>query len=148
MSSNLVWYYTRDYNKSHFWLTLFFFVRVIKVLFSLPWILCAESDGMFLHEAKQILKTILLISYKQSRSRTLKKVFSRFSDNSVQVHSNVQLLYLLLFYIISCNNNLKANKPIKIQKFLWQRWRHELSVHAWIVTLSVSLFAFSPSYFI
>ena len=40
-------------------------------------------------------------------STTLKKFFSRsnFSDNSVQVpssiHSNVQLLYLLLFFAVS-----------------------------------------------
>ena len=39
-------------DKSYFWLTLFFFVRVIRVLFSSPWILLAENDGMFLHEAK------------------------------------------------------------------------------------------------
>ena len=59
---------------------------------------------MFLHEAKQILRKFLLL-----RPRTLddsKKVFSRcnFSENSVQalssVHSNVQLLYLLLFFAV------------------------------------------------
>ena len=51
---------------------------------------------MFLHEAKQILAVLT----------TLRNVFSRsnFSDNSVQVvssmHSNVQLLYLLLFFAV------------------------------------------------
>ena len=59
---------------------------------------------MFLHKAKQIQRKFLLL-----RPRTLddsKKGFSRcnFSDNSVQVpslmHSNVQLLYLLLFFVV------------------------------------------------
>ena len=34
-------------------------------------------------------------------------------------------------FVISCKYNLKANKPIKSQKFLWQHWIHELPVHAW-----------------
>ena len=34
-----------------------------------------------------------------------------------------------------------------MKKFLWQRWRYELSVHAWILTLSLSRFAFSASFF-
>ena len=56
---------------------------------------------MFLHEAKQIPRTYLLL--RPCSPKNSKKVFSRsnFSDNSVQVpssiHSNVQLLYLLLF---------------------------------------------------
>ena len=60
---------------------------------------------MFLHEAKQILKKILLL-----RSRRLdnsKKVISRcnlYNNNYVQalssVHSNVKLLYLLLFFAV------------------------------------------------
>ena len=41
----------------------------------------------------------------------------------------------------------QANKPIKMQKFLWQRLKHELTVHAWIVTLSLSSFAFSLPFF-
>ena len=41
--------------------SLFFYVRVIRVLFSLPWIQWAENDGMFLHETKQILRTFLLL---------------------------------------------------------------------------------------
>ena len=43
----------------------------------------------------------------------------------------------------------QSNKPIKKPKILWQRWRHfELSVHAWIVTLSLSSFDFSPTFFL
>ena len=51
------------------------------------------------HEAKKILRKFLLL---RPRNLILKKVFSRcnFRDNYVQVlssvHSNVQLLYLLL----------------------------------------------------
>ena len=40
---------------------------------------------------------------------------------------------------------LQAIKPDKMQKVLWQQWRHELSLHACIVTLSLSRFAFSSS---
>ena len=60
---------------------------------------------MFLHEAKQIPRKFLLLR-PRSPATTLKKVFSRCncSDNSVQVlssvHSNVQLLYLLLFFSV------------------------------------------------
>ena len=50
--------------------------------------------------------------------------------------------------VFSCNYILKANKPIKMQKFLWQRLRHELSVNAPIVTLSLSSFVFSPPSFL
>ena len=59
---------------------------------------------MFYHETKQILRKILLLSPRGLDNS--KKVFSRcnFSDNSVQVlslmHSNVQLLYLLLFFAL------------------------------------------------
>ena len=59
---------------------------------------------MFLHEAKQIPRKFLLLC-PRSRDNS-KNVFSRcnFSDNSVQVlnslHSNVQLLYLLLFFAV------------------------------------------------
>ena len=59
---------------------------------------------MFLHEAKQILRKILLL---RPRSRdNSKRVLSRsnFSDNYVQVlgsmHSNMQLVYLLLFFAV------------------------------------------------
>ena len=57
---------------------------------------------MFLHEAKQILRKILLLRPRGLKNS--KKVFSssKFSDNSVKVissmHFNVQLLYLLLFF--------------------------------------------------
>ena len=40
------------WEKLHFWLVIFHFVRVIRVLFSPLWILWAENDGMFLQEAK------------------------------------------------------------------------------------------------
>ena len=55
---------------------------------------------MFLHEAKQISR-----KFCPRSPTTLKKDFSRnFSDNYVQVlssvHSNVQLLYLLLFFAV------------------------------------------------
>ena len=50
-------------------------------------------------------------------------------------------------FVISCNYNLKATNPIKMQKFLWERLRHELSVHAWIVTLSLSSFVFHRHFF-
>ena len=59
---------------------------------------------MFLHEAKQIQGKFLLL---RPRYLILKKAFSRCncSDNSVQVpsliHSNVQLLYLLLFFAVA-----------------------------------------------
>ena len=59
---------------------------------------------MFLHEAKQILRSFCC--YVLVVPTTLKKIFSRFnfSDNYVQVptslHSNVQLLYLLLFFAV------------------------------------------------
>ena len=59
---------------------------------------------MFLHEAKQILRKILLLR-PRSRDNT-KRVLSRsnFSDNYVQVlgsmHSNMQLVYLLLFFAV------------------------------------------------
>ena len=36
--------------------------------------------------------------------------------------------------VILCNYNLKANMPLKMQKSLWQRWRHELSMHTSTVT--------------
>ena len=57
---------------------------------------------MFLYEAKQILRTFFFY-YVIVLQRILKKVFHvNFSDNSVQVlslvHSNVQLLYFLLFF--------------------------------------------------
>ena len=70
--------------KSHFWLALFSFVWVIRILFSQPWILWAENDGK---KTKEILRV----------PRTLKKVSlrSNFSDIFVQVVSsmdfNVQL---------------------------------------------------------
>ena len=57
---------------------------------------------MFLHEGKQIPRTYLLL--RSCSPENSKKGLSRsnFSDNSVQVpstmHSNVQLLYLLLFF--------------------------------------------------
>ena len=59
---------------------------------------------MFLHEAKQIPRTYLLL--RPCCPENSKKIFSlsKFSDNSVQVpssmHSNVQLLYLLLFFAV------------------------------------------------
>ena len=61
---------------------------------------------MFLHEAKQILRTYLLFLRPCSPLRAPKMVFSRsnFSDNSVLVpssmHFNVELLYLLLFFAV------------------------------------------------
>ena len=61
---------------------------------------------MVLHEAKQLLRTSLLLRPCIADPRTLKIVFSRsnFSDNYVQVlrskHSNVQLLYLLLLFAV------------------------------------------------
>ena len=57
-----------------------------------------------MHEAKQILRRMLLLGLR--RLTNSEKVFSRsnLSDNSVQVpssmHSNVQLLYLLLFFAV------------------------------------------------
>ena len=91
--------------KSHFWfIALFFFVRVIRVLFFPPWILWAENDGMCLNEAKQILRTFLLL--RPCSPENSKKVFSRsnFGNNSLQMlspmNSNVQLLYLLLFFAV------------------------------------------------
>ena len=59
---------------------------------------------MFLHEAKQ--NTESFCCYVIVLSTTLKKFFSRcnFSDNFVQVpssmHSNLQLLYLLLLFAV------------------------------------------------
>ena len=59
---------------------------------------------MFLHAAKQILRKFLLL-HPRSLDNS-KMVFSRSncSDNSVQVpssmHSNLQLLYLLLFLAV------------------------------------------------
>ena len=59
---------------------------------------------MFLHEAKQILRSFCC--YVFLVLTTLKLFFSRcnFSDNYVLVvssmHSNVQLLYLLLFFVV------------------------------------------------
>ena len=61
---------------------------------------------MFLHEAKQIKAKKSFFYYVLVVPTNLKKVFSHcnFSDNSVQVlssmHSNVQLLYLLLFFAV------------------------------------------------
>ena len=81
--------------KSHFWFTLYFFVRVISVLF-----LCF-NDLVFLHDAKKILRKLFLL--RPRSHATLKKIFSRcnFSDNYVQVsssmHTNVQLLYLIYY---------------------------------------------------
>ena len=47
-----------------------------------------------------------------------------------------------------CTHGLsQANKPFKMQMFLWQRLRHELSVHAWLVTFSLSHFPFSVPFF-
>ena len=45
-------------------------------------------------------------------------------------------------FIILCNYNLKANKPIQIQKFLWQQWMHEVLRchfyrHSFIIFLSI-----------
>ena len=91
--------------KSRFWFALYFFVRVIRVLF-LCFKFCEQkNDGMFLHEAKQLLRKFSLL-----RPRTLEKKRSfhilrcNFSDNYVQVlssmHSNVQLLYLLFFFAV------------------------------------------------
>ena len=59
---------------------------------------------MFLHEAYQIPRTDLLL--RPCDPENSKNLFSgsNFSDNSVQVlssmHSNVQLLYLLLFFAV------------------------------------------------
>ena len=58
---------------------------------------------MFLHEAKQLLKTYLLL--RPCSPDNSKKGLSRtFSENFEQVlssmHSNVQLLYLLLFFAV------------------------------------------------
>ena len=59
---------------------------------------------MFLYEAKQILTTFLFL--RPCSPVNSKIVFSgyNFSDNSVQalssIHSNVQLLYLLLFFAV------------------------------------------------
>ena len=57
---------------------------------------------MILYEAKQVLRTFLLLcpcSSENSKKRT------NFGNNSVQVlspmHSNVQLLYLLLIFVVS-----------------------------------------------
>ena len=58
---------------------------------------------MFLHEAKQILRKFLLLR-PRSPENSKKGLFGRSRDNSVQVpssvHSNVQLLYLLLFFAV------------------------------------------------
>ena len=60
---------------------------------------------MFLYEAKQIPRKFLLLPLFVVPT-TLKLVFPRcnFSNNYVQVlslmHSNVQLLYLLLFFAV------------------------------------------------
>ena len=60
---------------------------------------------MSFHETKQILRKFLLLR-PRSPDNSKKKVFSlsNFSDNSVQVlssmHSNVQLLYSLLFFAV------------------------------------------------
>ena len=59
---------------------------------------------MFLYEAKQIRRKFLLL--RPRCPDNFKKVLPRcnFSENSVQVpssiHSNVQLLYLLLFFAV------------------------------------------------
>ena len=59
---------------------------------------------MFLHEAKQILRKFLLLR-PRSLDNSKNGFFTLyFSDNYVQVpssmHSNVQLLYLLLFFAV------------------------------------------------
>ena len=61
---------------------------------------------MFLHEAKQILRTYLLLRpYGPENSIKFFLISCcNFSNNYVQVlrsmHSNVQLLYLLLFFAV------------------------------------------------
>ena len=92
-------------------------MQVIRVLFRCFKFCEKKNDGMFLHEAKQILRKFLLL-----RPRTLddsKKVFSRcnFSENSVQalssVHSNVKLLYLFISSSASPSSLLKIpNDPV------------------------------------
>ena len=59
---------------------------------------------MFLHETKQILRKFLPLRLR-SLDNSKKGLFTfNFSNNSVQVlssmHSNVQLLYLLLFFAV------------------------------------------------
>ena len=86
---------------------------------------------MFLYEAKQILKTYLLL--RPCSPEKSKKVFSRsdFSNNFVQVlgsmHSNVQLLYLLLFFNVGVGVGVLV-KLLKVPKIssslshtLWER---------------------------
>ena len=70
---------------------------------------------MFLHEAKQITRTYLLLRPCSSENSR-----SNFSDNSVQVsssmHSNVQLLYLLLFLWLQLVFDYRtrfARKPVR-----------------------------------
>ena len=58
---------------------------------------------MFSHEAKQILRFLLLRPCSPDNSKKVSSS-SNFTDNYVQVlssmHSNVQLLYLLLFFAV------------------------------------------------
>ena len=78
---------------------------------------------MFLHAANKYWESFC--SYVLVVRTTLKKVFSRsnFSDNSAQVlspmHSNVQLLYLLLFFAVSSASpsSLRKVPNIKARAF-------------------------------
>ena len=69
--------------KLHFWLSLFFFVRVVRFCFvRVEFCEHAENDEIFLHEARQILRTILLL--RPCSSENFKKVFSRSNfSNSI-----------------------------------------------------------------
>ena len=82
--------------KSHFWLAIFFYVKFIRVLFSPPTTLW-ENEGMFLHEAKQLLR--IFVNYILVVSITLKKVFSHsnFSNNYVQVFSIPTCSYCIYY---------------------------------------------------
>ena len=82
---------------------------------------------MFLHEAKQILRKFLLLRPRSPDNS--QKVFPRsnFRDNSVQVlslmHSNVQLLYLLLFFCRRCRRRSPSclrSLIVDLQSFTFQ----------------------------
>ena len=88
--------------KSHSRLTFYLIVRFIGTCF-LRLKLC-EQKAIKCFSIKLNKYQELICYYVLAIPKTPKKVFSRsnFSDNSVQVlspmHSNVQLLYLLLFF--------------------------------------------------
>ena len=90
--------------KSPFSVVLYFFVQVIRVLFL--WLNFVNRKTMECFSTKLNKYWESFCCYVLVVSTTLKKIFSRcnFSENSVQalssVSSNVQLLYLQLFFAV------------------------------------------------